>query len=169
MTFEVTIDDETVPVELNPDENSFTLNETEGNYLFNSRKNVRKLLRIGTKLYSVDNIEWDKQTVNFTLNGRWCTARVRDERDLLLDEMGFKSAEALNEGKLTAPMPGKILEVMVQEGDKVELGEPVAILEAMKMENELKAPVSGIVESINVKEQDSLEKSALILAIEADG
>src|SRR5699024_1110186 len=137
-------------------------------YSFQTQENGRRLLRIGTKLYKIDNVEWEQQTLHFTLNGKWCEAQVRDERDILLDEMGFKTAEALNEGKLSAPMPGKILEIMVQEGDKVELGEPVAILEAMKMENELKAPVSGIVGSIGVNEQDSLEKNALILEIEAE-
>lgn len=168
MEFEVTINDETLPVTLEPEEKRFSQNGKEAGYSFITQQNGRKLLRVGTKLYKVDNVEWDQQTVHFTINGKWCEAQVRDERDILLDEMGFKSAAALNEGKLTAPMPGKILEIMVKEGDKVELGEPVAILEAMKMENELKAPVSGIVGSIEISEQDSLEKNALILEIEAD-
>lgn len=169
MEFEVTINDEILPVHLEPEEKRFSQNGKNVNYSFITQKGGRILLRVGTKLYVVDNVQWDQQMVHFTLSGKWCKAQVRDERDILLDEMGFKSAESLNEGKLTAPMPGKILEIMVKEGDKVELGEPVAILEAMKMENELKAPVAGIVGSIEVSEQDSLEKSELILEIEADG
>ncbi|HLR77296.1 MAG TPA: biotin/lipoyl-containing protein [Balneolaceae bacterium] len=168
MKFQITISADTIPLALNPAESRFTQNGEEKSYSFQTQENGRRLLRIGTKLYKIDNVEWEQQTLHFTLNGKWCEAQVRDERDILLDEMGFKTAEALNEGKLSAPMPGKILEIMVQEGDKVELGEPVAILEAMKMENELKAPVSGIVGSIGVNEQDSLEKNALILEIEAE-
>jgi pyruvate carboxylase subunit B len=95
--------------------------------------------------------------------------QVHDEQDLLMDKMGFKTAADIGEGQLKAPMPGKILEIMVQEGDEVELGEPVAILEAMKMENELKAPVAGVITSVNVTKNDSLEKNALILEIEASG
>ncbi|MBN2731197.1 MAG: acetyl-CoA carboxylase biotin carboxyl carrier protein subunit, partial [Balneolaceae bacterium] len=99
----------------------------------------------------------------------WCSVDVRDEQDLLMDEMGFKTAADIGEGQLKAPMPGKILEIMVEEGDEVELGDPVAILEAMKMENELKAPVSGVITSITAATNDSLEKNALILEIEASG
>lgn len=168
MTFEVTIDGETIPINLVPEEQTFTQNDEEKKYSFQTQSNGRKLLRVGTKLYKIDNIEWNQQTVQFTLNGKWCEAQVRDERDLLLDEMGFESAESLNEGKLTAPMPGKILEIMVREGDHVEIGQPVIILEAMKMENELKAPVSGIVGTIEVNEQDSLEKNTIILEIKTN-
>ncbi len=168
MKFEVTVNDEALPITLDPDENRFTLSGNEKEYSFRTQKNGRKLLRVGTKLYKIDNVKQEQQTIYFTLNGKRCEVQVRNERDILLDEMGFKTAAALNEGKLNAPMPGKILEIMVKEGDKVDLGDPVAILEAMKMENELKAPVTGIVASIAVGEQDSLEKNALIMEIEAD-
>ncbi len=83
--------------------------------------------------------------------------------------MGFKTAAEIGEGELKAPMPGKILEIMVDEGDEVELGDPVAILEAMKMENELNAPVAGVITSISASVNDSLEKNAIILEIEARG
>jgi pyruvate carboxylase subunit B len=124
---------------------------------------------MGTKLYKIDNVEYDKHTVTFTLNGHWYEVDVRNEQDLLLDRLGFKRPGEIGEGELNAPMPGKILEVLVSEGDEVELGDPVAILEAMKMENELKAPVKGVVSSIAVQQGDSLEKDALILEIEASG
>src|SRR5699024_4412787 len=109
MEFEVTIDGQANPITLNPEENSFTQNDTKKSFSFQTQLNGRKLLRVGTKLYKIDNIEWNRNLVHFTLNGKWCEAQVRDERDILLDEMGFKSAQALNEGKLNAPMPGKIL------------------------------------------------------------
>ena len=83
--------------------------------------------------------------------------------------MGFKTAAEIGQGELKAPMPGKILEIMVSEGDEVDRGDPVAILEAMKMENELKAPIAGVVASVNVTVDDSLEKNALILEIEPRG
>lgn len=169
MEFEVTINDKTIALSIDAERQSFTQNGEEKEYSFHTQKNGRKLLRIGTKLYKIDNVQRKEQDVQFSLNGQRCEAQVRNERDILLDEMGFKTAATLNEGKLNAPMPGKILEIMVQEGDKVELGQPVAILEAMKMENELKSPVTGIVGTIAVAEQDSLEKNNLIMEIEANG
>lgn len=169
MKFETTVNDQPTEIELDPESGKFSINDTEGNYSFTTQENGRRLLRISHRLYSIDNVSCDKRTVEFTIDGRWCTVDVRDERDLLLDEMGFKTAAEIGEGELKAPMPGKILEIMVKEGDEVELGDPVAILEAMKMENELNAPVAGVISSISVSVNDSLEKNAIILEIEARG
>lgn len=169
MKFEATINDEVTELELLEDEGEVCFGDDSQSYQFTRQENGRYLLRIGTKLHRIDNVEYDQQEVTFTLNGNWCTVDIRNEQDLLLDRLGFKRAGEIGEGELNAPMPGKILEILVTEGDEVELGDPVAILEAMKMENELKAPVAGIVTSIAVSVGDSLEKDALILEIEASG
>lgn len=66
-------------------------------------------------------------------------------------------------------MPGKILDIMVSEGDEVTKGQPVAILEAMKMENELKSPIDGIIKKIEAEVGQSVEKKTPILEIEALG
>ena len=169
MKFETSIGDMITELNIKPEEHEVSLNGSSKKYTFHTQPNGRRLLRIGTKLYKIDNVEFEKHTVRFTINGHWCSVDVRDEQDLLMDAMGFKTAADIGEGQLKAPMPGKILEIMVAEGDEVELGEPVAILEAMKMENELKAPVAGVVASITAEENESLEKNALILEIESSG
>lgn len=169
MKFETSIGEIVTEINIEPEDQEVALNESSKEYSFHTQPNGRHLLRIGTKLYKIDNVEFEKHTVRFSINGHWCSVDVRDEQDLLMDEMGFKTAADIGEGQLKAPMPGKILEIMVEQGDEVELGEPVAILEAMKMENELKAPVAGVVTSITAEENDSLEKNALILEIEASG
>lgn len=168
MKFEADIQDRTHELEFNFEEQQVTVGDRTYPFHF-QQKNDRHLLRIGTQLYKIDNVEQHKHVLEFTLNGRWCSVTVRDEQDLLLDRMGFKTAGELGEGQLNAPMPGKILELIVQEGAEVELGDPVAILEAMKMENELKAPTNGVVTSIVVQAGESVEKNALILEIEASG
>lgn len=169
MKFEAIVDDNTLELELLEDSGEVLFGDKKQPYSFHRQKNGRYLLRMGTKLYKIDNVEYDQHTVTFSLNGNWYSVDVRDEQDLLLDRLGFKTAAEIGEGELNAPMPGKILEILVEEGDEVELGEPVAILEAMKMENELKAPVSGVIESISVAKGDSLEKNAAILEIKASG
>jgi pyruvate carboxylase subunit B len=169
MKFEATINDKTTEFELFEESGEVQFEDSKQSYQFHRQENGRYLLRMGTKLYKIDNVEYDKHTVTFTLNGNWHEVDIRNEQDLLLDRLGFKRAGEIGEGELNAPMPGKILEVLVSEGDEVELGDPVAILEAMKMENELKAPISGTVNSIAVAKGDSLEKNALILEIEASG
>jgi len=62
-----------------------------------------------------------------------------------------------------APMPGKILELYVQEGDRVELGNVVAVLEAMKMENEITSTVDGIVKALKVKPGDSVARDQVLI------
>jgi len=68
--------------------------------------------------------------------------------------------------ELRAPMPGKILEVLVNEGDQVNEDDEVIILEAMKMENPIYAPAGGTVKEIKVKTNDSVETEQIMMVIE---
>ncbi len=68
--------------------------------------------------------------------------------------------------KVTAVIPGVIQKVFVKEGQKVELGESLLILEAMKMMNTISAPVNGIVKSINIKSGSSVAKGELLIEFE---
>jgi len=67
--------------------------------------------------------------------------------------------------KLMAPMPGKIVKVLVAPGEAVEAGRGLLVMEAMKMENELKASRAGTVQEIKVKEGQAVEMGALLLVI----
>jgi biotin carboxyl carrier protein len=67
--------------------------------------------------------------------------------------------------RISAPMPGKIVRVLVQPGDTVQPRQPVVVIEAMKMENELRASREGIVTEIAVKEGQSVEAGALLAII----
>ena len=68
--------------------------------------------------------------------------------------------------KIKAPMPGKVVRVLAGVGTQVESGQSVIVIEAMKMQNELKAPRDGSVTSIEVKEHDSVTAGAKLLTIE---
>ncbi len=67
--------------------------------------------------------------------------------------------------KVTAPMQGKIVDVKVSEGQQVQAGDVLAILEAMKMENEVVAPAAGTVASVNVSAGQSVETGDLIVSL----
>ena len=67
---------------------------------------------------------------------------------------------------LLCPMPGLLMRLDVGEGDKVEIGQPLAVIEAMKMENILRAEKSGVVKSVNAQPGDSLAVDAVILEID---
>jgi biotin carboxyl carrier protein len=169
MQFESTIHDQTFEVTLKEENSTAVVNGRELPYELIVQAGGRVLFRTGTKLHIIDNITVEKQTVTFSMNGVFITASVKDEQELLLESLGFSTDELGSAGLLEAPMPGKILELLVGEGDEVEAGEPVAILEAMKMENELKAPASGTVSTISVSLNDNVEKNQPILEIEPRG
>jgi biotin carboxyl carrier protein len=69
-------------------------------------------------------------------------------------------------GAVLSIMPGKIVRILVEPGQAVEEGEPVCVLEAMKMENELQARQSGTVEAIHVKVGQDVEKDQVLIEIE---
>ena len=76
------------------------------------------------------------------------------------------AAKPAGEGKsVTSPLPGVIIEVSVKEGQAVKAGQKVAVLEAMKMENEIAAPADGVVTSIRVAKGDSLQEGDEIMKI----
>jgi biotin carboxyl carrier protein len=66
---------------------------------------------------------------------------------------------------IRAPMPGKIIDVLVREGATVVRGEPLVILEAMKMQNEILSPVNGIIEKVSAKPNTNVMKDDLLVEI----
>ena len=65
-------------------------------------------------------------------------------------------------------MPGKIVEVLVREGSEVSAGEPVVILEAMKMQNEIQSPVNGLVLAVNTKPNFNVMKDDVLIEVKID-
>ena len=73
---------------------------------------------------------------------------------------------ATSGGEVAAPMPGLVLDIMVATGDKVQVGQPVIKIEAMKMENEIPSPVNGTVKTIVVKVGDNVATDETLMVIE---
>ncbi len=86
--------------------------------------------------------------------------------DPLKKELLKSSGLSTNEGTIIASMPGNVVKILVKEGDIVEAGQGVIVLEAMKMENELEAPKSGKVKKIFVEEKKPVEGGAILVEIE---
>ena len=70
------------------------------------------------------------------------------------------------ESKITSPMPGKVVKVLVAEGDPVKEGETVIIISAMKMESEYKAPKDGVVKKVYVKNEDTVDGNQVLIELE---
>lgn len=76
-----------------------------------------------------------------------------------------KAAATGGAGEITSPLPGTVLKVVAQEGQSVNSGDLVMILEAMKMENEIVAPDTGTIKSINVKQGQSVQTGDLLFTV----
>ncbi|XP_014855347.1 PREDICTED: pyruvate carboxylase, mitochondrial [Poecilia mexicana] len=106
-----------------------------------------------------------QREVFFELNGQLRSVLVKDT--VAMKEMKFHpKAQKSIKGQVGAPMPGKVLEVKVKVGSKVEKGQPLCVLSAMKMETVVNSPVSGTVKAVHVEPEASLEGDDLILEIE---
>ena len=79
---------------------------------------------------------------------------------------GRTARHAAGEQRILAPRPGRIVRVLVSPGDAVELRQPVAVIEAMKMENELRAPKAGTIKEVAVEPGASVEAGRLLVVIE---
>jgi pyruvate carboxylase subunit B len=111
-------------------------------------------------------IESDRFNYTVTLHGEQIAVQVEDERLRKLN-MGRK-IPALAQGELavTAPIPGLVVQVLVSVGDKVEENQPLLVLEAMKMENEIRSQRSGTVKTVEVDTGQRVEQNATLMVLE---
>lgn len=136
---------------------------SEMEFTHEGKKQTLKLKKLaGKTFYSFDGIAWKKLAslgVNETLVSNSEMYKVY---------RGYKPS-GLNKGgagALMTQMPGKVVKIMFKEGDKVAKGDTVLILEAMKMENEIKSGADGIIKSVNIKEGQALDTGFLMVEIE---
>ena len=99
------------------------------------------------------------------VDGRNYHVNLVDERRV---RVGVAQSDVQLQGRqrVSVPMPGKVIEVLVSEGDSVEKGQGLVIVEAMKMENEVRSPIAGEVKEIKVKPGDAVEGGAFLIIIE---
>lgn len=90
-----------------------------------------------------------------------------DERARAIRDLSAAAAGAQGPAPVVAPMPGLIVRVHVQPGDAVEAGQPVVVMEAMKMENELRAQAAGTVKAVHAQPGKAVEKGTVL--VELDG
>jgi biotin carboxyl carrier protein len=142
-------------------------------------------VRIGDRVRRVDAWRHDHGTLSLLVDGRSWSATL-DERDPaihvrvrdsvfpieILDERHLRLRRAAGqftlEGKqtVTAPMPGKVVKILAGIGTEVAEGQPLLVIEAMKMENELRSPRAGKVVELHVKEGQTVEGNARLCAVE---
>lgn len=104
--------------------------------------------------------------IHVRVRGRVLRFEMLDERRLKMKEaQGFRF-DVGGVVSIDSPMPGKVIKILKKEGDEVKEGEGIIVVEAMKMENELKTPKPGKVKEIKVKEGEAVEAGARLALIE---
>lgn len=126
------------------------------------------IFEIHSEVIEVLNVNFDTKELKIRHNHTTHVLNYKNELDVVLDQMGIKRTfEALNTD-VKAPMPGKVLDVVVSEGDEIKKGDAILILEAMKMENVLKAEGDCIIKKILVNTQESVEKNQILIELDSE-
>ena len=115
--------------------------------------------------YNVEVVTFDHavKTASVKVNGNTYDIKAKDQFDALLEQLGLSNLNSNKVSDIKAPMPGLVLKVLVAEGDNVKKGDNLFVLEAMKMENIIKAPADATIKSIKIKPADKVEKGQLLI------
>ncbi len=117
-------------------------------------------------IFCIDVVEKNGKKMKCKVNGLFLDVSVIDHMDQLLDQLGMNATAPTVVKEVKAPMPGSILNVIVSEGDEVNAGDPLLVLEAMKMENVIKSSDEGKVKKILVSEKENVEKHQVLVLFE---
>ena len=126
-----------------------------------------RMVNLGTHVYRVV-AEKRQGRGKYTLwvDGYRFETEALDERTRSIRDLSAAAAGPTGPAPIIAPMPGLIVRVNVRVGDRVEAGHGIVVMEAMKMENELRATAAGTVRSVEVSPGTAVEKGALLVALE---
>ena len=100
------------------------------------------------------------------IGGKTYSVTMQDEQARMMRDMGFDRSVA-KVSEIKAPMPGMVINILVKPGDSVKKGDPILVLEAMKMENLIKAPGDAVVRSVPAEKGRPVEKGQLLVSFDA--
>ncbi len=118
---------------------------------------------LNEKSYHCYISENEDGSLNITYEGFYFLFRRND----ILGKGNFviEEADAISDNKLISPMPGKVIKLFVKQGDAVQKGDTILIVEAMKMENNIVAPKDAVIEEVHVAEQDMVDRNKLLIRL----
>ena len=126
--------------------------------------------RINGHTYNIEIGAENGGTIEVSVNGKVYTVErqeISTTADMAPKSIPVQKTAALdaNTAAVTAPLPGTIISIKVKPGDKVTANQTVAVLEAMKMENEIEAGFAGTVRDVKVAERDTVLEGAVLITI----
>ncbi|MFI5196469.1 MAG: acetyl-CoA carboxylase biotin carboxyl carrier protein subunit [Chitinophagales bacterium] len=159
------------------DKNTFSITQTDGGMAINNtpvawdaslQPNGLVSVLFNGKSYTaiIEAIDRKNKEVSLRVNGQLYKTTIKEPIDLLLTNMGINLGATHKAEPVKAPMPGMILKILVTPGQQINKGDGLVVLEAMKMENILKATASATVKAIKVSERTAVEKGAVLIELE---
>jgi biotin carboxyl carrier protein len=117
-------------------------------------------------LATLEKVDYLAKSFVFKINGGLYEVKIADQFDQTVNRLGLTAHASTKFKDVKAPMPGLVLDVMVEVGQSVTKGDALLILEAMKMENVLKSPGDGVVKAIKVLKGAAVNKNQILLEME---
>lgn len=117
---------------------------------------------INAQVISINILE---KTVVLRLNERLLHFTINDPLDLRISQLGFTNKKKGHDQDIKAPMPGIVTKIYVSPGDQIHMGDKLMALEAMKMENILKASADGTVDEILITPGNKVDKNQILLKL----
>lgn len=123
---------------------------------------------IDNRSLTAEVLSYNKPEKSFEIkvNNNVFSVKVEDRFDQLLKQMGIDGGAGKKVNDIKAPMPGMVLQVMVEAGQTIKKGDAIVVLEAMKMENILKSPADGKVKKVQVIKGDKVEKNQVMVFLD---
>ncbi|HLO71345.1 MAG TPA: acetyl-CoA carboxylase biotin carboxyl carrier protein subunit [Flavipsychrobacter sp.] len=115
---------------------------------------------------TVEKVDTKAKELVLKIDGQPYTVAIKEPIDQLLSSMGLDLKAMQKIEPVKAPMPGMILKVLVEPGQQINKGDGLLILEAMKMENVLKATGPATVKAIKINERTAVEKGTILIELE---
>lgn len=164
-------------LQININNNSFLFETKSNTVLVNGQPanaDVVKLspnkyhILLNNASYTIELLDKDETGKNMQImvNGVKQTVSIKDKYDSLLQQLGMDKMMGKKNNLLKAPMPGLVLRIMAEAGMPVKKGDGLLVLEAMKMENIIKADADGIIKKVNITEKQAVEKNTVLLELE---
>jgi biotin carboxyl carrier protein len=152
----------------------FNFEKTQGVWQLEGKDIAFDMIELGKTTFHVikDNKSYTVEIVNHNVaeksfqikvNQTIYSLTVKDKYDELLHQLGLDKAMVTKVSNIKAPMPGLVLNILVEDGQEIKKGDALIVLEAMKMENILKSPTDGKVKKVAVKKGVAVEKGQILI------
>jgi len=167
MKYVVQLNDQRHAVSIEPDGVQYESEPMARGELSDIEGSPVRMVKLGTHVYRVV-AEKRQGRGKYTLwvDGYRFEVEALDERTRAIRDLSAANAAPTGPAPIIAPMPGLIVRVNVSVGDRVEAGQGIVVMEAMKMENELRATAAGTVRNIEVASGTVVEKGTLLVGLE---